>query len=1547
MSKERYSSFISLNKFFKDVFSVEDDLDNSDIWRKYIFTKSFKEILNSIDFLFKSENFKKKSIILSGKYGVGKSHTLAVMSHLLWDDIQTIGPIIENIKRDADIPGHTLAQFREDKKYFPVILSGKDSNEISDERTFDFRLQIALEEALKKYGLFDKISEKSEFDLYYNWLKTQCENGDASVCLSLKANLEKTGQFGSVEELIEALSDRDPSSLSIIKDLVTQWGFPPPYHIDSFGYYENVLKELQTKDNSIIGIIIYWDEFTTVFDYAGRSNNAKILQKIQEWAEKASSNIILFLVSHRSPEAFRGKYSQLEDELAKIENRFQITHMKMEKNTTYELIEKSLVIKDKDYEGYRKYLADIGLDAQILKVFVNQYKDLFKDIEYTDKKIIRTLPLHPYSVYVATKIANLIGSAERSIFQLLHSTENIETIYGTKLGFAKFIELEPSEEDAKLFSIDQVFDFFYDDLRQYNFDKGTYSNILQTINSFTRFFPIVETLGKDEIKVFKTLVLMQMLHEFEHEAALLTTKNNIETALIKSNIKNVGKILEKLKENSILILYDRGLTPEDYMYKIRIGDYDQESLEKIISEVSKEQSFEKYVARRNDLIIQNVLEGALEVPRLRGSLSILRDNNIEIKSYSSNDIGKLKPEIKNLDSLGKFVLTPILSADSNKFDLTRTEIIELSKKYQNHIFFLYEGPFDECYDKWIEALAQRKLGQERSNKQLIEQGDQLERTEKDVLEEKLRQVTLICQGLWVKKTSNIGPKLSEFIEKIYPRGFDYLKYNGFWESPKKYSESILEYYGDANGKKQINDETHQVKKRIREIFIDKNGEPLIDNKLYLRDEEFVRSSPLYETVEKIKSYLMKKTGSFISIQSMIDDLQLERPPYGLCGWTESLVITYALAEFKRENRLEVKIGNNTPSKDVTKIVEAINDAIKKAKKGHLIRYGTSDELKLAKNLIAMFNLEDESIKTLAEVTFKIRHKNSISFGLPLWVIPYAYEGEKKDALEKCLTQLNQVIVESDRDKIISDKELEQILRTISEIEKLYAKSIWATLFSKSTFSQGFQKYLSARFIRIFHFYPSSDIVIDNLKTTLEGEPWAWTETKVADQLISLLNNSAIPEKPQNIHSHLDEGGLILEWDAPVQDSGIPLKYIIQRKEEDDSFVIIDKIDAKNTTYTDQKTKPGITYTYRVIAENGAGKSEPSDEYKKKIVPIPPPFNLTINAFEEYFKIIWEIPNDEYEIDFYKIYRGSSPSNMEEIAVKIPNCDSEYLDYDVIAATRYFYRIDAYNSIGMKCHGKTSQPVLLTCKICPLPPTNPSAVLYNDGVQITWSVAENGRLFLEKYCIYRKDQHENQKIIAMPSSNETKFFDNEVTIGETYSYSISANNSAGESQIVSFDTIEIPLQIPPVNAHIQIKNQNVILEWNSFDEKYGLKSIEIKRGEKLTEILHLDDLDGKITKFTDNSVKIGQHYYYQIVVKGANGCLKYSNLLGPVSLSVPIDIEKWEGETISLAKNDRSLFLKQINHVIQTLIDDPSQKESLAENDALIKIKKIIEGVLND
>jgi len=621
--------------------------------------------------------------------------------------------------------------------------------------------------------------------------------------------------------------------------------------------------------------------------------------------------------------------------------------------------------------------------------------------------------LHPYSVFVATKIADLIGSAERSIFQLLHSTENLKTVYGKKLGFAAFLDSNPTD-NSKFFTIDQVFDFFFDDLQLYNFDKTTYANILQAINSFSRYYSVVEKLGEDSLKVFKTIVLMQMLNEFEHDSALTTTKINITKALAQSEISNVESILGRLQENSILILYDRGFLPDDAIYKVRLGDYDQESLNSIKEKVRNENSFEKYVSSHNSAIVTSFLESVTDVPRLRGNP---KANNIEIGACSANDIEKLKAGVRKFEDEGLLSINCILTADLTKYESTRIDLIGLSKEFPNHIFVLYDGPFEDNYEQWIEAKSYILLGSERSSKQLIEQGQQLERTVKENLEYKMQNITLIFQGNWTKKTGlkGFGSKIKECIEKVYPRGFDYLEFDRLWETPREYSDLIFNNYGEPNGKKQIESQSNTIKKRILDIFKDKNENFLVDDKLYFKDDDYVRSSALYEIVSKIRLFLKTNMGADISLRSMISDLGIERPPYGLCGWIESLVITYALAEFKKENRLEVKIGNNTPLKDGSKIVGAIKDAITKTKKNPLIRYGTSSELKLVDKLISIFSIEENTIKTLTEVCIKIRDKINISFGLPLWVISYAYEGEKKADLEKYLSSLNNLIVESNRE----------------------------------------------------------------------------------------------------------------------------------------------------------------------------------------------------------------------------------------------------------------------------------------------------------------------------------------------------------------------------------------------------------------------------------------------------------------------------------------------------------------------------------------------------
>jgi len=137
-------------------------------------------------------------------------------------------------------------------------------------------------------------------------------------------------------------------------------------------------------------------------------------------------------------------------------------------------------------------------------------------------------------------------------------------------------------------------------------------------------------------------------------------------------------------------------------------------------------------------------------------------------------------------------------------------------------------------------------------------------------------------------------------------------------------------------------------------------------------------------------------------------------------------------------------------------------------------------------------------------------------------------------------------------------EIEQILGDISETEKKFSKSIWSVLLSKTTFMTGFKNYVAILDLRFIQLYKDPEFLVDHLKTNLEGEPWAWKETKVAEQLTILSKNSIRPSKPQNLFAHLDEEGLILAWDARQQDTGIPLHYEIHRREENKTFEMLEK-----------------------------------------------------------------------------------------------------------------------------------------------------------------------------------------------------------------------------------------------------------------------------------------------------------------------------------------------------------------------------------------------------
>ncbi|MDD4250503.1 MAG: DUF6079 family protein [Methanosarcina sp.] len=119
---ECYSDYIHLDKNFKEVFNLEDDTKKGHLWTRFIFTNHFKKMLEDISFIFSDERVnERKGILLTGKYGVGKSHATAVLSHLLWDDPNDIQSILLDAKDRMEETGSVLYLFRQEKRYFDSV----------------------------------------------------------------------------------------------------------------------------------------------------------------------------------------------------------------------------------------------------------------------------------------------------------------------------------------------------------------------------------------------------------------------------------------------------------------------------------------------------------------------------------------------------------------------------------------------------------------------------------------------------------------------------------------------------------------------------------------------------------------------------------------------------------------------------------------------------------------------------------------------------------------------------------------------------------------------------------------------------------------------------------------------------------------------------------------------------------------------------------------------------------------------------------------------------------------------------------------------------------------------------------------------------------------------------------------------------------------------------------------------------------------------------------------------------------------------------------
>ena len=347
-----------------------------------------------------------------------------------------------------------LVSLRENKRYFPVVLSGVEG--AYNPHTFTLTLERTIKETLRKAG--HNISVNSDFENAIELI----ENKAPYLQDLIDSTPEIRMMSKNKEEVLKKLRSFDMEFFLALEDALQR-----KYSVQlSSGDITKWLSEVEAEirsENIADGLLIFWDEFTSILDTI--SNGAiNLLQKIAELSEK--QNIYLYLISHRNPKA----YGDRADEIKKMQDRFHIIQYNMEAITTYHIM--SATLKKTDVTQNDVILSYNAIRDSRMHKFDELVTYLTDNNSQQAKEDVKNLfPLHPYTAFLCSSIADHIGSANRSVFSFMYDDE---------CGFLNFLRDEEAFSQKRLLTADSLWDFFLDAFLN---DSIKYGIVTETYNA--------------------------------------------------------------------------------------------------------------------------------------------------------------------------------------------------------------------------------------------------------------------------------------------------------------------------------------------------------------------------------------------------------------------------------------------------------------------------------------------------------------------------------------------------------------------------------------------------------------------------------------------------------------------------------------------------------------------------------------------------------------------------------------------------------------------------------------------------------------------------------------------------------------------------------------------------------------------------------------------------------------------------------------------------------------------------------------------------------
>lgn len=1029
----KYNEIIHVNEQFIPVMDLENE--DESYWRLFIPNNDFKRALTSvIDSL--DNPLKYNPVWLQGTYGTGKTHATSVIKHLLCDDEI-------NFNLDDNQLTSKLEGFRNKNNVFPVILKGTST--ISDSRRFNITIQTAVEKALNTNDM--QISIESDFEKMIRIVRR--------IKLTEEEKKGTKIEFYDVEDIIQRLENRDTEILMELDDIILGLEISTFNNADITKWLIEVENELKRKYD-IDYLMIFWDEFTGALTLP---NFQQILLNIQNIAEAKNKGISLFIVSHRT----RSNQQNINNDIIdKVMDRFKLINYSMNPVTTYELMEKSLK-KENKWDGVKERFV-WKINPIVNKIAINEESK-------TKQSLINLYPIHPYTSFLASFIAQEIGSTERSIFKFLHDD--------TEHGFKYFIDKYDVDERYFL-TADYLWDFFYEDFKQSDDER-----IKNAIAKYDLTYGTLKEKRGEYSAVFKVILLLNILYK------IAEVSDNSPIIPLRDNIIDVfsGSICEDKVETVLKFIDESGIINEtpNHLFELTTNSLPADQIEREKEKLINALKIDKILTKRQKDEFKDYISKKLN----RESTVALYDADM-----AKN---KLMSELeKNKGKAGYLELIIFLCKSSNEFGEIKEKINSIPEKelLKNKIIIVPEVYFEDL-NRYLDYEARSKVAEKHNYK---EDANSNKRYADDCVNNWIRNIKTKYISYYLNNEeskllfSEFPAKINtELSKEIFSKGLENIealrKTKTLWT--KVISKSQAEKYVTATSLEELHKSLSGQDIQSIGILKDNNGNYVVDGNLNLKT-----TTPDNHPLKLIQDFVdetfeeAQKKGTF----NLGEELQpLSDVPYGLYPNKNNIAaLSFALRKYiDKVYDFDGRPIDKTKMKDkISKLFEYWDTG--KHARDLDIRFGSEYEKKLIELLNNVFSLElERNEQSIDNVRWKIRQwiKDKKT---PLWIYK-EYSENIDDGLKSAIDEISELL--KPKDKNIPDKVIQECYESLEPV-KLDFKEI-----TKENTDALYESFITD-FMKTFPLNDISEVRTD-IEKRMPEEVYDWSKSDLQERIVKI------------------------------------------------------------------------------------------------------------------------------------------------------------------------------------------------------------------------------------------------------------------------------------------------------------------------------------------------------------------------------------------------------------------------------------------------------------